>query len=48
VLVLSGIKLVGVPQASLVIAVALAIGGLALVAYAFRQFLSRTPAPAAD
>jgi uncharacterized membrane protein YfcA len=48
VLVLSGIKLVGVPQASLVIVIALAVGALALAVYAIRQLLARQPTPAAD
>ena len=41
VLVLSGIKLVGVPQASLIIVVGLAVGALVLAAYVTRQLLSR-------
>jgi uncharacterized membrane protein YfcA len=41
VLVLSGIKLVGVPQASLVIVIALAVGALALAVYMFRQRQAR-------
>ena len=48
VLVLSGIKLVGVPQASLVIVVVLALGALALAVYALRHLLARQPEPAAD
>jgi uncharacterized membrane protein YfcA len=41
VLVLSGIKLVGVPHASLIIVVGLAVGALALAAYATRQRVTR-------
>ena len=48
VLVLSGIKLVGVPQATLVIVVALGVGALALAVYALRQLLARQPTPAPD
>jgi hypothetical protein len=48
VLVLSGIKLVGVPQATLVIVVALSVGALALGVYALRQLFTRPPAPAPD
>jgi uncharacterized membrane protein YqgA involved in biofilm formation len=40
VLVLSGIKLVGVPQASLIIVIALCIGALALTVYVVRQWLA--------
>jgi uncharacterized membrane protein YfcA len=48
VLVLSGIKLIGVPQASLIIAIALAVGAAALVVYAVRQLLTRRVATAPD
>jgi uncharacterized membrane protein YfcA len=48
VLVLSGIKLVGVPQASTVIIVALAAGAVALLAYSVRQLLTRRVATAPD
>jgi uncharacterized membrane protein YfcA len=48
VLVLSGIKLVGVPQATLVIVVALGVSALALVVYALRQLFARQPTPAPD
>jgi uncharacterized membrane protein YfcA len=48
VLVLSGIKLVGVPEASLIIAIALVVGALALGAYGVRQLLGRAPSPAPD
>jgi uncharacterized membrane protein YfcA len=41
VLVLSGIKLVGVPQASLIIVIALAVGVVVLAVYTFRQLLAR-------
>jgi hypothetical protein len=41
VLVLSGIKLVGVPQASLIIVIGLAVGAAALLAYTVRQLLAR-------
>jgi uncharacterized membrane protein YqgA involved in biofilm formation len=43
ILVLSGIKLVGVPQASLIIAIALGIGTVTAVALVVRQRLSRRP-----
>jgi uncharacterized protein len=45
VLVLSGIKLVGVPQSSLIIVSALALGALALVAYSVRRWASRAVPP---
>jgi uncharacterized membrane protein YfcA len=48
VLVLSGIKLVGVPQGTLVIVIALSVGALALAVYALRQLFARPPAPAPD
>ena len=49
VLVLSGIKLVGVPQASLIIVGALALLALALAVYAFRQLRARQQlAPTTD
>ena len=48
VLVLSGIKLVGVPQGTLVIVIGLSVGALALAVYALRQLLARPPAPAPD
>src|SRR5207244_12933690 len=46
VLVLSGIKLVGVPQASLIIVVGLAVSAVVLAVYAVRQFLGREVAAA--
>jgi hypothetical protein len=46
VLALSGIKLVGVPQASLIIVVALAVGALALAVYTLRQLFAREIASA--
>jgi uncharacterized membrane protein YfcA len=47
VLVLSGIKLVGVPQASLIIVIALGIAAVVLGIYVVRQWLAReVPAPA--
>jgi uncharacterized membrane protein YfcA len=49
ILVLSGIKLVGVPQASLIIVIALATGALALAVYAGRRLFGRSSvAPARD
>jgi uncharacterized membrane protein YfcA len=48
VLVLSGIKLVGVPQSTLVIVIALAAGAFVLAVYALRQLFARQPTPAAD
>jgi uncharacterized protein len=45
VLVLSGIKLVGVPQASLIIVIALCLGAAALLLYAVRVLLGRRLAP---
>jgi hypothetical protein len=48
VLVLSGIKLVGVPQGTLVIVIALSVGALALAVYGLRQLFARPPAPAPD
>jgi uncharacterized protein len=48
VLVLSGIKLVGVPQGTLVIVIALSVGALALAVYALLQLFARPPAPAPD
>ncbi|MFL5935638.1 MAG: sulfite exporter TauE/SafE family protein [Gaiellaceae bacterium] len=41
VLVLSGIKLVGVPQSSLIIVIALCVGAVALAVYVVRQWLAR-------
>jgi uncharacterized protein len=41
VLVLSGIKLVGVPQSSLIIVIALCVAAVALAVYVLRQWLSR-------
>jgi uncharacterized membrane protein YfcA len=41
VLLLSGIKIVGVPQASLVIAISLGVGAVALAAWGLRQLLVR-------
>jgi len=47
VLVLSGIKLVGVPEASLIIVIALGIAAVVLGIYVVRQWLARdVPAPA--
>jgi uncharacterized membrane protein YqgA involved in biofilm formation len=48
VLVLSGIKLVGVPQASLIIVIGLAVGAAALLAYTVRQLLLRRVVTAPD
>ena len=48
VLVLSGIKLVGVPRASLIIVIALAGGAVALAVYALRQLFGRPVAAASD
>jgi uncharacterized membrane protein YfcA len=48
VLVLSGIKLVGVPQASLIIVVALCLAALALGVFVIRQWLSREVPAAAN
>jgi uncharacterized protein len=48
VLVLSGIKLVGVPQASLIIVIGLAVGAAALLAYTVRQLLARRVITAPD
>jgi uncharacterized membrane protein YfcA len=45
VLVLSGIKLVGVPQASLIIAISLAVGTVALAVYWVRTLLARRAEP---
>ena len=41
VLVLSGIKLVGVPQSSLIIVIALCVAAVALAVYVVRQWLTR-------
>ncbi len=46
VLVLSGIKIVGVPQASLIVVIALAIGATALAVYSLRQLFARQIASA--
>jgi uncharacterized membrane protein YfcA len=46
VLVLSGIKIVGVPQASLIVVVTLAVGALVLAVYTLRQVFARQIAPA--
>jgi uncharacterized membrane protein YfcA len=46
VLVLSGIKIVGVPQASLIVVIALAVGAFALAVYTFRQLFARQIASA--
>ena len=46
VLVLSGIKIVGVPQASLIVVIALAIGAIALAVYSLRQLFARQIASA--
>jgi uncharacterized protein len=48
VLILSGIKLVGVPQASLIIVIALALGAVALAVYVLRQLLARQVTPEAE
>ena len=48
VLVLSGIKLVGVPQASLIIAIAIGVAALALGIYALRQLRGREPVSASE
>jgi uncharacterized membrane protein YfcA len=45
VLILSGIKLVGVPQATLIIVIALACGSVVLALYTGRQLLRRAHAP---
>jgi uncharacterized protein len=45
VLVLSGIKLVGVPQASLIIAISLGVGTVALAVYWVRTLLARRAEP---
>ena len=46
VLVLSGIKLVGVPQASLIVVIALALGVIAVAVFVVRQWLARGVATA--
>jgi uncharacterized membrane protein YfcA len=46
VLVLSGIKIVGVPQASLIIVIALGVGAVALVAYFLRRLVVTRVRPA--
>jgi uncharacterized membrane protein YfcA len=46
VLVLSGIKIVGVPQASLIVVIALSVGALALAVYSLRQLFAREIASA--
>src|ERR1051325_7106066 len=48
VLVLSGIKLVGVPQASLIIVVALGAAAVVLAVYVVRQWLTREVAPSSN
>ena len=48
VLILSGIKLVGVPQASLIIVVSLAIATVALAVYWVRMLLARRAEPVPD
>ncbi len=48
VLILSGIKLVGVPQASLIIAISLALATLALAVYWVRTILTRRGEPVPD
>jgi hypothetical protein len=45
VLILSGIKLVGVPQASLIIAISLGVGTVALAVYWVRTLLARRAEP---
>ena len=45
VLILSGIKLVGVPQASLIIAISLALGTVALAVYWVRTLMARRAEP---
>jgi uncharacterized membrane protein YfcA len=46
VLVLSGIKIVGVPQASLIVVISLALGAIALAVYSLRQLFARQIASA--
>ena len=48
VLILSGIKLVGVPQASLIIAISLALGTVALAVYWVRTILARRAEPVSE
>jgi uncharacterized membrane protein YfcA len=48
VLILSGIKLVGVPQASLIIVIALAVATVALAVYWVRMLLGRRAEPVPD
>jgi uncharacterized membrane protein YfcA len=48
VLILSGIKLVGVPQASLVIAISLGVATVALAVYWVRSLLTRRAEPVPD
>ena len=48
VLILSGIKLVGVPQASLIIAISLVVGTVALAVYWVRMLLARKAEPVPD
>lgn len=48
VLILSGIKLVGVPHASVIIVVALAVGTVALAVYWMRTLLARRAEPVPD
>ena len=48
VLILSGIKLVGVPQASLIIAISLGIATVALAVYWVRSILTRRAEPVPD
>jgi uncharacterized membrane protein YfcA len=48
ILVLSGIKLVGVPQASLIIVIGLAVGAVALAVYTLRHLTNRSVAPVRD
>ena len=48
VLVLSGIKLVGVPQASLIIVIALGLGAVVLAVFVVRQWLAREVPAAAN
>jgi hypothetical protein len=48
VLILSGIKLVGVPQASLIIVIALGVAAVVLAVYVVRQWLTREVAPSGN
>jgi len=48
VLVLSGIKIVGVPQSSLIVVIALCLGAIALTVFLIRQRMSREVATASN